>query len=455
MAKEVDWVPTDYAPLVWSLDGQMISTIVPGWSYYDYTMCVYNVSLGTKQWHRTLKSWDLPKIWAHDKSFRVMAIGLSDTVDIFEARSVLTKIKLFPTMGLEKDMKVKSFCPATYRISLSGHGQSLVIDILNSKDLLKREFSDNSCECFSSDGNLFAVSQKGGVCLWRYGPHRYSLWRRFTLQNLNLNNLQLSPTSSAIVGSSQRGLHVWRLDQPPINAHVNSNPPLVALPHHGVYTATAHKRDCTITITSLLSQSPPQTIDTGISIMWVALTGNVLLVKGRTKDRAQHAMVMAWRLTEEDGASGNRGVDIGNCIWTARGPFYSNPKFLIQGQTVVMKWGSSIMHTYHAGTGKVLEPSQAPLSPHCKWYNLQDMMYGQHYPHHRELEYGSLSENDWSVSKTALQQGWMKDPEGRHQIWIPTECRVDFSNVCWLHNITTLRLNINLQDTGGAMIIMF
>ena len=461
VVKEFRCVPIADAHLVWSLDGQTIGTIFSTVSYSGHHMYMHNVSLGTGKSPDIPYSRGLPHLWAHDKSFWVMTIRTGDmaqTIEIFEAGSVLTEINSFQIKALGCHVEVKSFSPATYQISILDYNQILVINVLNSQCLLKQEFEYNSCECFSPDGNFFAVSWKAGIHVWRYSSGRYTSWRSFTLQDLNLDLIQFSPTLSAIVGSSRRGLRVWRLDQPPIDACPNRDPPLVALSHHGVYAATAHRQDSTITITNFLSQSPPQTIDTGMRITCVALTGNVLLVEGHAMDRAWHVMVMAWWLTEEgavNGASGNRGVDIGNSIWTVTGSFPINPKLSIQGKTVVMKWGLNIIHTYHAGTGKLLEPSQTPLSSDCKWYDLQDMMYGQHYPHYHELEYGYLSKNAWSVSKTALQQGWMKDPEGRHRIWIPTECRVDFSNVCWLQNITTLRLNINLRDTGGTMIIMF
>ena len=59
--------------------------------------------------------------------------------------------------------------------------------------------------------------------------------------------------------------------------------------------ARSHHGGTTIAITNLLSQSPPQFIDTGVEpIDGLALTGNVLLVIAE-----DFQDITAWKLTEE------------------------------------------------------------------------------------------------------------------------------------------------------------
>ena len=449
VAKEVTCGEVGDTPLTWSSDGQAIGTVLLNRaSNFNYTVRLYDVASGTTQSPGTLESVGIPHLWAHDESFRVMTTGWGGqarTINIFEVGSVLTEIESFRIMALGQYARIESFSPAAYRISAAVHDQIRVIDVRNSECLLQQGVDYASSHCFSSDGSLFSTSAPTKIYIWKCDSGRYTPWRNFPTQDLYTNLLRLSPTLSAIVGSFQGGLQVWRLDRPPVDARPDGDAPLTVLSHRGVYTATCHQWDNTITITNLLSPSPPRIIDTDMRIDTMALTGNVLLVLGRD-------LVTAWRLTEEGavgGVSGDRNAGPGDSIWSI--PLPGFPTFSIQGQTVVMKWGGNVIHVYHAETGEVLEPAQAPLRLCGRQYSLWDMLYGRHYPHYRGLEaYDTRSESDWPVSQASLQQGWVKDPEGRHRLWIPAEWRVSFRNAGWLSNVTTLWSSLR----GGTVIVM-
>jgi len=187
-----------------------------------------------------------------------------------------------------------------------------------------------------------------------------------------------------------------------------------------------------------------------MDIRKLVLTGNVLLA-------IYHQMVAAWLLTEEglvDGAPRGKRASRDDNIWAI--PLIGHPTFLVEDRTVVLKWGGSI-HAYHTGTGEVLEPAQAPLpqpypSPPEQrdtlgnQYSLHDMLYGRHHLHYRDLDaHDTHFENDWPVSKTTLQEGWVKDPEGRHRMWIPVEWRTSCYYAGWLCDITTLWFNFELR----------
>ena len=451
VAKEVHCGNIHNALLTWSLDGQMIGIALQGGvANFNYTVYVYDIGLDMVQSPGTVQSIGIPHLWAHDRSFRIMTTGWdgqSWTINISESGSVLTKIESFHIRELGRDMRIGSFSPTTYQISISVHNQACVVDIRNSTRLLQQEGDYTPSHCFSADGSLFTNSMPTHIYIWKYNCGHYTMWRHFPTLGMDVSLLQVSPTLSGIVGSFQGGLQVWHLDRPPVDPHPGGDRPLAILSHHGIYIATAHLWDSTVTITNPLSQSPPWTIDTDMSVEIMALTGNVLLVQSRET-------ITAWQLTDEGavkGVSGHERVDIGNSIWTLPLPDFG-PTFLIQDQTVVMKWGFHGIHIYHMGTGEVLKPAQVPLNLHGCRYSLSGMSHGLHYPHYHGLEtYNSLSKNDWLISQTALQQGWVKDPEGRCRMWIPAECRIHFQNAGWFHNITTLKLNAK----GGTMIIMF
>jgi hypothetical protein len=208
--------------------------------------------------------------------------------------------------------------------------------------------------------------------------------------------------------------------------------------------ATTHERNSTITITNLLSQTPPHFIDTDMEIYMLALTGNILLA-------LDFATIVAWRLTEEgavDGVFSDGRAGHSNSIWTV--PVSCTLEFSVKDKTVIIKEKGEIIHIYHTETGEVLNPAQLHL-PHS-WYRLQDVLCGRHYLHYQKLNgYSACSEGGWPVSPTTFQEGWVKDPKGKHQLWIPVEWRMSWVNAGWVSNITTLWFSYQ----GRIIIIRF
>ena len=450
VVKEIVCGDTKNVSWTWSLDGKTICIVDA-----SYAVRVHDVASNTTLFPGALQSRHDPQLWAHSTSFRVMTTGWDSralAIDISEAGSVLTKIESFRIGSFGQYDKIGSFSPTTYQVSVLACDQIRILDVRNSECLLEREGDQSGSHCFSSDGSLFAIYSFGGVHIWKYtSTGRYTLWREFPSQSwgsIRLCPLQFSPTLSSILGSPASIPQVWHLDGPPIVSHPDSRTPLAVLSSCGAYIATCDMWNNIVTITNLHSQTPPQFIDTGMEIDELALTGNVLLVKDSSG-------LVAWRLTEEgvvdSGVFDNRTAGCGNSIWTV---LIHNPTFLVGNQTVTIKrgGGNAILHAYHTRSGEVLEPAQAPPHPFGRYYSPRDMRYGQHYIHYRKLdEWGILSEDGWPVSQDTFQEGWVKDREGKHRLWIPIEWRTYLPRSGWLSNITTLWLN----REGGAIIIMF
>ena len=442
----------DNVSLTWSLDGATICAIahdrdtnffLPS-DYDDYAVNVYDVASGTTLSSSTLQSRFEPHLWAHGTSFRAITVEQGDqaiTIDTFEVGSVCTKVESFYVKPWDQCDKIGSFSPTTRRISISNsiREQLRVLDVRKPECLLEvsgggKHFDSNS-HCFSSDGSLFAASSLSGIHTWKYISGRYTLWREFPpwdAHALNYSHPQFSPASSSILGRCGGPLQVWRLDGPPIVDHPNSCKPLAAISHCGTYIATGYAENSTVTITNLLSPIPSQIIDTDMDVDAFALTGNVLLVWG-------HELV-AWRLTEQgvvDGASADRRAGRGDSIWTVS---THCPWFLVQDQAVVLNdpYGNAV-HAYHTGTGGVLEPAQAsPHPPGCPYY-VTSIQHCLHYLHYRNLYKQNIpSEDEWPVTLAALEEGWVKDPEGKHRMWVPVEWRVGVDDAGWLRNTTLL-----------------
>ena len=109
---------THDASLTWSLDGEIIGTILWDKDTASNAVRVYNVASGTSSTPGTFQSDDGPYLWAHNTSFWVMATSQGDrdlTIEISEVGSVLMKIESFrisePWEGYDR---IRAFSPSTY-----------------------------------------------------------------------------------------------------------------------------------------------------------------------------------------------------------------------------------------------------------------------------------------------------------------------------------------------------
>jgi len=460
VVKEVECGLTNNAFMVWSLDGQAIGiTLSDGALTCRYTIHLYDVDSGVTQSPGTVQSNKIPHLWAHGKSFRIMTHrwdGQGCTINISEVGSVLTRIESFHIGLFRQHDHILSFSPTTYRISASLQNELCILNIQTSEPLLKEQDRLFRSHCFSSDGSLFAASVRLSVCIWKYDSGQYTQWMEFPNQRYFPRCLQFSPALSSIAGCLPGVIQVWHLDHPPVNTHPNNCMPLLALPHHCTYMATSHHRGDVVTITNLLLQTTSQVIDTSMEIKRLVLTNNVLLVLG-------NGTIIAWQLTEEgvvDGIFGNRRAGCSDSVWAVPLPLfnyttispYSDPTFFVEDQVVAIRWQGLVVCVYNMRTGELLRPAQAPSHHHTLGYSLWDLLYIPHYLHCHESNIHIIhSENDWQVSRTTLQEGWVKDPEGRHRLWVPIQWRVSIISVGWLSKIMALRLNLQ----GGSIVIKF
>ena len=438
--KEIQRDEAGYAWLVWSLGGRVIGTM----SCHPWTMRVYDVLLGTALSRIKLQSRDRPYLWAHGESFRVATMRIEDealVIDIFEAWPAITRIESFriESPGL---YTITSFSPTTYRASAMPHfGEILVLDIRSSEPLLATKLPSYR-HCFSSDGSFFAASSAGSIHIWIYTAGHYTPWRQFQTQDRFNGDVQFSPTSSSILVCRRRFLRVWRLDISPISLSTHG-PQLVAYSSLGVYVAAAEIHSDTIVITNLLSPTPSQLIDTGLEIQGLALTGNILLVMDMESTRA-------WLLTEEgtvDGVPRDGRAGPGDSIWTVsigcEADDYTNPGFLVNSEIGAIRDSSisGITHVYHTRTGEIIDSYPTPPYLADNWRDSSSNVGWLHLPHRYLDERGDHTEGNWPVSTSTVERGWVKDPAGKHRLWVPVQWR-RFESGCWYYDITTLELTL-------------
>ena len=437
VAKEIEYGSGNSVALAWSLDGSTIGLISHEDLFtHNYTVYIYNVASGMMHSPGTLPSTDVPCLFAYDTSFRVMATAQGDVgliIDVFEVGPVLTKIESFRIEPLRGYLRVESFSHSTYRISISVGDDYFVFDIRTSHRLLSAKGLGS--HSFSSNGSLFGgVSVSGDtVHIWKYtSGGYYTPWREFPLQGSTLYfyiSLQFSPTSSLLLARCGTILRLWRLDGPPIVTHPSHRiPPLITLSRCGSYVVTGCRRGSIVTITNLLSQTSPHSIDTGMWIHGLALTGNLLLV-------LDSSTIAAWRLIREETVDGifiDGRAGCGDRIWTVS-LSDDEPILSFVDQTVVIR-RAGMVRTYCTETGEVLEPTRTLLDHHE--YSFQDMLRGLHHPHYHDIDPYSI-----------MQTSWMKDPEGKYRLWTPVEWRNSLEEATLSDDFKTLRFDLKGDET--------
>ena len=122
VAKELQYYKPTSDSLVWSSDGETISTMTWDQKAHSLTMCRHDVASGAALSPSVLQSQHKPHLWAHDKFFLVMTTtkdGKVYTIDILEDGPARTKVESFSIQLGERDWRIESFSPTTYRVSVS------------------------------------------------------------------------------------------------------------------------------------------------------------------------------------------------------------------------------------------------------------------------------------------------------------------------------------------------
>ena len=124
-----------------------------------------------------------------------------------------------------------------------------------------------------------------------------------------------------------------------------------------------------------------------------------------------------------------------------------------RSQSKIKLWSSrTAKKTSFVSTTQELETYLGPHKhPSTPQYDDWELGRCQHYPYYRNLDGESIpSEDEWPVTLAAIQEGWVKDLEGKHRMWVPVEWRVDLHNAGWLRNTTLL-----LYPPGVDVIVRF
>ena len=425
IAQEIE-CRTNNTSMLWSPDGREIVTTG---SREAACMDTYDVTLGGTSSARKIPLSDVIHFWTHGKSCRVATVRNSSGtafIDTFEVQDPPLKVHCFSIFhGFPSPPNI-SFSPETCHVSVETGRVLRIFGNGNSRPLLNREGRFLSY-CFSSEGGLFAASDEDCVRTWKYdgcNRHCYISWKIFRPQDCLNSSVQFSPTPSSILVHSKSFVYLGNIQDLPSALDADRQQHYVAFHRSANYIVTARKSQRKFTIINVQSQTPPESIDLHGPVDGLAVTGSVVLVVCKGE-------VFAWPLTKQEAAKDRdpiQGLKL-SCP-------QSHPKCKVQGQVGVIEYDENTLLVFHTGTGEVLQPTQTPQFSGDPPDLFGRVHRGRDYSHLHNLPQLNASPEDvWQTSETTLQEGWVKDPEGRHRLWIPVEWRSIWDLADWCHDI--------------------
>lgn len=429
IAQEIE-CHTERISMAWSLDGKEIATIG---SSEPPSVDTYGVFSGASLSVGKFHPGDNLHLWTYGDSFRVTAVRSgfgTASIEIFEVGDPPIKVHSFSTPFHDSPSTINtSFCPATYRISIEAGGVLRIFEGWNSSCLLK-ETGNFLSHCFSSDGSLFISSEEDGVRIWKYGSGHYSSWKKFRPRDWTNSSFRISPTPSSILVHSRSILQLWRIQDLPTAPHTGSRRQHAALRRSGNRIVIADISERIISIIDPHSPLRHHVIEPGFPIDGLVVVDNVLLA-------VYCEEAVAWLLPKEEEWTSSKRVSREGNIWAMRlprAPFNLTCK--VEGQVGVVESDEDSRIVFHTGTGEILGPIQAPPFYSDPPNLLGRTLCGRDYSNLYNVSQGNiLPECAWRASETTLQEGWVRDPEGRHRLWVPVEWREIWDPVDWCHDI--------------------
>jgi hypothetical protein len=125
----------------------------------------------------------------------------------------------------------------------------------------------------------------------------------------------------------------------------------------------------------------------------------------------------------------------------AFGPYHSNSANGCSKLKVKLESSSKMGTPYTSITqklGRFLTPPKHLNILVAIGTDLSEVLQGRDYLlYHNLSQYNISPEDNWQTSQATLRKGWVKDPEGKHRLWLPVEWRTDWDLADWHHDIAT------------------
>ena len=370
--------------ITYSADGKMVG-VCQAYFYGPIIttyIAIFDIASGVSKQSYSINGGEIMfenNIWTHGESLQFVTAGVA-TITIwkvgFNSGATPTEVGTLPMPdGISKEIPVQVLIDPFRLAWVSKEHGVRVWDARNSKYLLDcTDAQFYGGMSFSSDGCFFACSTTGSkTYLWKESsPHGYIL--REILVSSNENPLTaLSQTGESIVTlSGQRAIQLWRTKRSttPTSSTLTQAPQITErfvldFSSDERFAVFAMRGGDSVTVFNLKFGGVQLTIDTGMKVYDLKVTGNAVGVIGLDK-------VVTWNLPARDFVP-DAGMNLGG---TSTGTVEPHPEisYLIGGAMSsdfrhVAFINHSTLEVYSTTAGDLLGRSWSKLSALTPWFS--------------------------------------------------------------------------------------
>ena len=305
----------------YSEDGKMVG-FCDARGDQEFFFFVYDVASGVLMDSHSFEATiplDQAHTWIHGESLQFVtanATAITIWEVIFTSGATPTQIETLPAPGrFDDEWRMAAFLPDLCRVALSHkyHG-ILVWDARDSRYLLEDTDIDPEKISFSSDGRFLACATQGpDVYLWKDSPDGYLLHGILTSGVVGWPDLRFAQSGELIVTFGGCVIQLWntnRITTTPSStltqAHTGNL--ILEFSPDGMLAAVAMPGGNTVMVLNLEASLPRLTVDAGMVVCGLGMTGNAVVVIGEGK-------VIAWNLPAGDCVP-DAPVGLGARSWT-------------------------------------------------------------------------------------------------------------------------------------------
>lgn len=257
-------------------------------SAYDLVSrtCIYS--------HRAPEGRIVAPIWPHGDRLRFTTVkpGYVTIWEVgFTSAHTPAEVKTFPAPDEISCAGELLYFHTPSRLAFTLRGAVLIWDTQGSRFLLKFEGRDRPRKiCFSLDGRLFACGAGGeGIHVWKESPTGYVLHQNLPCSMLGTIRPSFSPNGGSIIAHHISAIQLWYttdLTLPlssVLDQSVGRASFILGFSPDETLAAVVRSYEKMITVLDLERGEPRLTIDAGMEILCLGVTGKAVVVVGEGK----------------------------------------------------------------------------------------------------------------------------------------------------------------------------
>ena len=415
----------------------------------------YDIPSGRRVYYHPIEGSVATMIWACGVCVRFATLG-AWAITIWEvgftSKSLPAEVESLPTPDNFDPSDGYLFLPTLSRLAFNPGASLLVWDARHSKLLLDSMDMVAERMAFSPDGCFFGcITPDGEICLWKESLASYTPYQRFISRVWWPSTLHLSPNGQSIVIANTSTLQLWHTADlatfpsgvPTQPVHINKHF-ILEFSMDGSLAAATQLLDKTVTVLNLKSGVPQLTIDTGMCVYGLKLTGSTIFVIG-------NGQIITWNLPIGNHTPNSRS-NIDDSIQTIF--FHYSGRTSLRSASISPDFSYIAIHVnglrlYDMSTGKLLAGVVSHI--HQPWFTSDG----------HEVWSLSLEHGGWTIIKdrksntTKLKplgqsevpsggppwqsphgyqvtdHGWIHSPSGKPLLWLPHHWRSGQEDMVW------------------------